>query len=159
MEHILRPRRAHSEAELGSHPPMLVNEISRLFFDRMRKSDPPGALSSHGCRLLLLALVEAKDPMTQKELADATHLKAPTVSAALRDMEEEGLILRTPDTADGRATRVSASPAGRAANTDIRARLQEVGDLMMQGFTQEEQDMLGSLLLRMRRNLLGGGDI
>ena len=161
MHEPIIPSRPHTDEEFLSHPPMLVNEISRLFFDRMRQTDPPGVLSQHGCRLILLALLRAErsDPahtgLTQRALADITHLKAPTVSGVLREMEEEGLIIRLADEKDARATRVRLTEAGRAANDEIRTRLRGVGDILMRGFSKEESDTLGLLLLRMRDNILG----
>lgn len=135
-------------------PPMLVNEISHLFFDKMRASDPPNScLSQHGCRLLLRALAE-KDGLTQGELCRLTHLKAPTVSAALREMEREGLVRRSPDETDKRATRVSRTEAGRAAHEEIRARLYCVDGVLMDGFSEEERAVLLALLSRMRDNIL-----
>ena len=135
-------------------PPMLVNEISHLFFDKMRESDPQNsALSGHGCRLLLRALM-AEDGLTQGELCRRTHLKAPTVSAALREMEREGLILRVPDEKDKRATRVSPTERGRAAHEEIRTRLWQVDGILMEGFSEEERATLLSLLFRMRDNIL-----
>lgn len=163
MHEPILPSRPHTDEELLSHPPMLVNEISRLFFDRMRQTDPPGVLSQHGCRLILLALLRAErgDPthmgLTQRALADTTHLKAPTVSGALREMEDEGLITREADEKDARATRVRLTAAGREANEAIRARLRGVGDILMRGFSKEESDTLGALLLRMRDNILTDG--
>ena len=136
-------------------PPMLVNEISHLFFDKMRATEPPGgSLSSHGCRMLLRALTDADGGMTQGELCRATHLKAPTVSAALCEMENEGLITRIPDEKDKRATRVSPTDAGRAANEEIRARLRAVDAILTKGLSEEENALLISLLTRMRDNIL-----
>ena len=136
-------------------PPMLVHEISRLFFDKMRASDPPeGALSSHGGRLLLRALVDQGGGLSQGELCRLTHLKAPTVSAALREMEREGLILREPDKNDKRATRVSPTERGRAAHEEIRARLFAVDAILTAGFSEEENATLLALLSRMRDNIL-----
>ena len=136
-------------------PPMLVNEISHLFFDKMRRGDPPNSsLSQHGCRLLLRALTAADGGLTQGELCRLTHLKAPTVSAALREMENEGLVTRETDEKDKRATRVSPTEKGWAAHDEICARLCAVDAVLTEGFSEEENALLLSLLLRMRDNIL-----
>ena len=149
---VSAPRRSATHAPT---PPMLVNEISHLFFDKMRTSDPPNsALSGHGCRLLLRALTEAEGGLTQGELCRLTHLKAPTVSAALREMEREGLVTREADKKDKRATRVSPTEKGWAAHAQIRARLRAVDAILTEGFSEEENAILLSLLSRMRDNIL-----
>ncbi len=160
MQEPMMPTRPHSDAELQSHPPMLIHEISRLFFDRMRRTDPHGVLSQHGCRLILLALIQAEkhDParrgISQREIADTTRLKAPTVSGILREMEEEGLITRAANERDARATRVCLTEMGRAANEDIRLRLFAAEEAAMRDLDEEERRALGALLLRVRNNLL-----
>ncbi|MBQ8859271.1 MAG: MarR family transcriptional regulator [Clostridia bacterium] len=154
------PSRPHSDAELQSHPSMLVHEVSRLFFEHMRRTDPPGVLSQHGCRLVLLALLRAEHAtparrgISQREIADETRLKPPTVSGILREMEAEGLVIRETNESDARTARVSLTEAGRAANESIRARLQAADEAVMAGFSEAERETLGRLLLRMRNNLL-----
>lgn len=154
-------RHVHTEEELLQNPPMLINEISRLFFDRMRETDAPGSvLSQHGCRLVLLALFRQaeKEPdgpgFTQRDLVEITHLKPPTVSGVLQEMEREGLIIREVDRYDARCTRVRITPQGKAANEEIRTRLRAMGEKQMQGLSREERHALALLLLRMRENLL-----
>lgn len=154
-------RHVHTEEELLQNPPMLINEVSRLFFDRMRATDTPGSvLTQHGCRLVLLALFhraeeEPEGPgFTQRDLVEITHLKPPTVSGVLQEMEREGLIVREADRNDARCTRVRITPQGKAANEAIRARLQAMGEKQMQGLSREERYTLALLLLRMRENLL-----
>ena len=149
----MRPRMPRGIKEVT--PPMLINEISHLFFDKMRASDPPeGALSSHGGRLLLRALIEGDSGVSQGDLCRRTHLKAPTVSALLREMEREGLILRTADEKDKRTTRVSPTETGRRAHEEIRRRLWQVDGILTEGFSEEENATLLTLLFRMRDNIL-----
>lgn len=61
-------------------PSMLINEISKLFRDRMReKSEELGF--KNGYRQVLMFLARG-DGVTQLSIAKGTHLKAPTVSVA-----------------------------------------------------------------------------
>lgn len=146
------PMRSRASADIS--PPMLINEISHLFFDRMRATDPPeSTLTAQGCRLLLRALIEQGE-VTQGTLATLTHLKPPTVSAALREMEREGLVCRTQDKQDKRATRVCVTEKGRTAHEEIRTRLRAMDGILMQGISEEERDQLLMLLTRMRDNVL-----
>ncbi|MBO7310720.1 MAG: MarR family transcriptional regulator, partial [Clostridia bacterium] len=53
--------------------------------------DHEGVMSQHGARLVL-SLLAIADGRTQKELADITRLRPPTVSVILRRMAEEGMV-------------------------------------------------------------------
>ncbi len=144
---------------LSTRPSLMINEISRLFFDRMRATDPPGGLSQHGCRLMLLALVRAKENegrawLSQRELADATHLRAPTVSVMLREMESEGLVSRRPHERDARTVCIFVTEKGQAAHEEIGERIRTLDKALMQGLNEKERDTLGRLLLRVRNNAL-----
>lgn len=159
-ECIARPSLLPREG-VAISPSMLINEISRLFFDYMRATDPQGSvLSQHGGRLVLLALFRedrenpASEGLVQRDLVRITHLKAPTVSGILQTMEEEGLACRTADATDGRRTRVRITEKGRQANEEIRARLHAAGQRHMAGLSEEEQACLTALLLRVRENAL-----
>ena len=135
-------------------PPMLINEISRLFFDKMRAGDVQDPLlPQHACRLLLRALC-AEDGVRQSDLCRATHLKAPTVSTLLREMEKNGLVLRRADGGDRRATRIHLTEKGLAADKNIRARLREVDGILMRDLSPEDERVLLTLLRRMRDNIL-----
>ena len=144
---------------LSGRPPMLINEISRLFFDRMKATDPKGVLSQHGCRLVLMALIRAKESegrawLSQRELATLTHLRAPTVSVILREMAQEGLVVRVAHESDARTTCVSATEKGQAAHDEIGRRIRALDEKLMRGFDEKERRVLGEMLLRVRDNIL-----
>ena len=138
-------------------PPMLVNEIARLFHARMRRYDLSGVMSQDSARLIMRALAHA-DGVSQLGLCDATHLKAPTVSVTLKRMEEEGLVERRQDPMDQRVTRVYLTESGKAHNRRVCERLHGLDAELMQGFCEEETELLRKLLIRMRDNILPAQD-
>jgi DNA-binding MarR family transcriptional regulator len=69
-----------------------------------------------------LATVERSGPLTPSELADVEHVKRPTATRLVARLEEEGLVQRASDPSDGRASLVSASPAGSALLREMRGR-------------------------------------
>jgi MarR family transcriptional regulator for hemolysin len=141
------PRPQHETA------PMMVNEISHLFFGKVRLLEPEGVMSQHSARGILRLLVR-EDGLKQTEIAKALHLSAPSVSATLRRMEGEGLISRLECAGDGRAVRIMLTDKGRQFDADARAMLRGLDDILMQGFSEEETAQLCALLSRMRENLL-----
>ena len=134
-------------------PPMIVNDISHLFFAKVRSIEPEGALSQHSARVILRLLI-AEDGRKQNDLARAAHLSAPTVSAALRRMEGEGLIERRDCMSDGRAQRVYLTEKGRMQHESMLAMLHSLDVVTMRGLTEEETAQLSALLGRMRDNLI-----
>lgn len=134
-------------------PPMLVNEIARLFNARMRKYELDGVMSQDSARLIMRVL-SRNDGFSQLDLVRKTHLKAPTVSVTLKRMEEEDLVRREQDAADGRVTRVYLSEKGREHNRLVHERLHGIDAMLMQGFSQEETEQLLHFLERMRDNIL-----
>ena len=150
-EELIPPvmQRRHSKP----NPPMLVNEIARLFNARMRMYDLEGVMSQDSARLIMRALIRG-DGCSQLELVKQTHLKAPTVSVTLRRMEEEGLVERRQNELDMRAVRVFLTEKGKAHNREIRERLNALDEELMTGFGEDEIESLRQMLERMRDNIL-----
>ena len=134
-------------------PPMLINEIARLFHGRMRAAAPQGVMAQDSARQIMRKLA-CGDGCSQLELVRKTHLKAPTVSVTLRRLEEEGMVVRRTDDMDMRITRVYLSEQGRAHVRGVWERLRGIDAELMQGFSEEETAMLLQFLERMRDNIL-----
>ena len=137
-------------------PPMIIGQIARMHRNIMRETEPEdGIMSQNSCRMLLLHLAFG-DGVTQLELAQATKLKPPTVSVALKRMENDGYITRVTDENDMRAVRVYLTEKGRMLNGANEARLRDTDEVMMQGFSADESRQLGQMLIRIRNNLAKG---
>lgn len=134
-------------------PPMLINEIARLFHAKMRTYDLSGVMSQESARLIMRVLAHT-DGCSQLELVRQTHLKASTVSVTLRRMEEEDLVRREQDVSDLRVVRVYLSEGGREHNRRVHERLKALDTTLMQGFSEEETACLLQYLERMRDNIL-----
>ena len=137
-------------------PPMLVNEIARLFHARMKDFDLVGVMSQDSARLIMRALAR-EDGVSQLRLTMVTHLKPPTVSVVLKKMEAEGLVHRKQDPLDMRMTRVYLTEEGKTHNRKVFERLQLLDAELMQGFAPQESELLRKLLERMRDNILPSG--
>ena len=134
-------------------PPMLVNEIARLFHSRMRGYDVEGAALRDGERLTLHVL-EHFNGCSQLELVKRTHLKPPTISVTLKSLEAQGFVYRETDKEDMRVTHVYLSERGRMHNKQIMGYLFTIDTQLMQGFSTEECAQLTQYLERMRNNIL-----
>lgn len=143
-----------------SHPakcdetvPMVLNDISRLFHERMRRTTTEPLQTQNSCRLLLRDL-SYMEGCTQLDLVKSTHLKPPTVSVTLKKLEENGLVHRVADEHDLRAIRVYLTDQGKALNESTRSRLKQNDAILMEGITTEEQEFLLKVLTKMRSNML-----
>ena len=71
--------------------------------------------------LVLLFPLARLGPLRQGALADLVHADPSTVSRHVAVLVEQGLVRRVADEADGRATRLVVTDAGRAALDALRA--------------------------------------
>lgn len=133
-------------------PPMLIGRISRMHRCRVRESENDPIMAQNSCRMLLFCL-SREEGVTQLELSRAAGLKPPTVSVALKHLEDEGYIVRQTDADDKRAARVYLSDKGHALERENDERFERVDNEMMRGFTDEETRLLCKMLLRIRDNL------
>jgi len=121
-----RVSQSSSASELVTYAARLVRVVSRV-------SDSPASLR-------LLAQLEELGPVTVTELARADRTAQPTTSAALRGLEERGLVAREPNPEDGRSSVMTLTVAGRSALATARdANGKVVVDLLDQhGVTDDD---------------------
>ncbi len=133
-------------------PPMLIGRMARAHRCRVRASENDPIMTQNSCRSLLFCL-SREEGVTQLELSHATGLKPPTVSVALKHLEDEGYVVRETDADDKRAARVYLSDKGHALERENAERFERIDSDMMSGFTHEETELLRKMLLRIRDNL------
>lgn len=66
----------------------------------------------------------ARKAMSLREIAEATMMDAPAATVAINDLEDRGLVVRTPGPADRRSKLVSLTQAG----CDVVARIDRMED-------------------------------
>lgn len=150
-QRLVPPRR-----ELRETPVRLCHDISHLFRARMRsEGEMDGVLSQPGARAIL-SMLAVSDGLSQRELVEATYLRAPTVSVILQKMEEAGMVERRSDEGDRRVIRVYLTALGHEADAKTIARIQQNDARAMSGLSDEETAELLRLLSKIRDNLLDG---
>lgn len=133
--------------------PMLINQISRMFDERMRAVLPAGhPLTQNSCRFIMRSLFH-RDGLTQQELVNSTNMKAPTISVAIRTLEEAGMVHREPDPKDLRSVRVYLTEQGRAVDEEFREKLRCIDRRMTEGISEEDEETLIRLLMAIRENI------
>ena len=128
-------------------PMMLINEISKLFRNRIRDEN-----MQNSYRMLLFHLA-IRGGRTQLELANITHLKPPTISVTLQKMEADGYVRRVTNERDMRQTLVYLTDKGDEYNQSIRGKIDVLDRQISVGFSEDELQVLMSMLVRMRDNI------
>ena len=101
----------------------------------------------------LLKVLSHQGPMRLSSLAQLLCLDASTVSRHVRQLEDRGLLERTDDPDDRRASRVAVSPVGATCLEEgFRARLGLV-TAALGGFSEQERETLRGLLERLTDQL------
>lgn len=103
---------------------------------------------------VILFMLGCKGGLSQKQLAQEIGITPPSMTVALRKMEESGFILREPDDEDQRVIRIRLSEKGKQYVDEITSILEEMEELLYEGISPEERMLFRRLLIEMRDNLL-----
>lgn len=90
---------------------------------------------------------------SQRELAASMHLSPATVTATLKLLERGGYVRRIADDKDQRINRVALTENGEALMREGMRRMDALDNMMLEGLSREEQEMLCRSLSKMRDNL------
>jgi DNA-binding MarR family transcriptional regulator len=116
---------------------------------------------AHPGQAFCLRLIGDQDGITQRDLAAELHLSRPTITRMLQSLEKAGAVVRRPDEADQRLTRVRLTPAGRALLEDHRGIASGYVNQTIATLPAEDRRELARLLdelaASMRRAMSGEG--
>jgi DNA-binding MarR family transcriptional regulator len=100
--------------------------------------------------LLILEGVKDNATLRMSQLAESVGTTPPTVSKLVRELEERGLVTRTPVEEDGRASILGLTGKGRQVAEDIgRARLEGLRGALAD-WTEEDLEKLDVMFERLR---------
>jgi DNA-binding MarR family transcriptional regulator len=119
---------------------------------RMRQRQPGDEIDYSA--FPLLKLLSHQGPMRLSALAAVLGLDASTVSRHARQLEDRGLLERTEDPDDGRASRVAVSERGHACLAKGFETRKQLITHALDGWTGEERDTLRELLHRLVQTLM-----
>jgi DNA-binding MarR family transcriptional regulator len=119
---------------------------------RMRQRQPGDEIDYSA--FPLLKLLSHQGPMRLSTLAAVLGLDASTVSRHARQLEDRGLLERTLDPDDRRASRIAVSEQGDACLAKGFETRKQLMTHALDGWTDEERDTLRELLHRLVQTLL-----
>jgi DNA-binding MarR family transcriptional regulator len=106
---------------------------------------------------VLLRLAD-EDGLTQAQLSRRQRVEAPTMCRMVDRLARDGLVERTSDPLDRRATRVSLTAEGRAVVARSARVLEEIDERTFGGLDADERRTLAELLGRVVERVSPGGD-
>ena len=92
----------------------------------------------------------ARGPMTEKQVAAAATMDAPAATVAVNDLEDRGLVVRTPEPTNRRCKVVSLTDAGREMVATIDATDDPAPDVLA-GLSDDDLNTLGSVLAKLAK--------
>ena len=102
------------ETELAARLRLVVGRLNRRIRIDGRESVPPLQLSA-------MVTVEEFGPLRLSELARREAVSVPTMSRVLAALDEQGLVVRTPDPQDARGVLVTLSDDGERRLAQVRS--------------------------------------
>lgn len=128
-----------------------IRTTHRLFQRALQTEIEP-----HGVTLgmwYFLRVLWSEDGITQSELSQRVGTMEPTTLSAIRDMERDGLVRRTPHPDDRRKINIHLTEKGHALRERLLPIAKQVIDGAAAGLTARETAMLLALLKAMQANL------
>ena len=103
--------------------------------------------------LMILEGMKDNGTLRMSQLAESVGTTPPTVTKLVKDLEEKGLVTRTPDDQDGRASILSLTDKGRQVAESIgKARLEGLGQVLT-AWSSEDIEKFDQLFERLRADM------
>jgi DNA-binding MarR family transcriptional regulator len=101
----------------------------------------------------LLMILSHHDGLTHTEIAQKMQISPAAVTKIIQRMEKLNYVQRRPDPNDERISRVFLMDEGKAVTQQIHHSFTEIDEVIIAGFSEEDQKKLKTLLLRVLKNL------
>ncbi|MFC6963206.1 MarR family winged helix-turn-helix transcriptional regulator [Halocatena marina] len=110
-------------------------------------------LDLQGGQELVLAQLAETDGCSQSDLAEALSVKPPSITKAVRKLEDVGFVERQRDPDDARIQQVFLTEEGEKMIPPIEACWSRTEETMLDGFTTEERLLLRRMLIQIQENI------
>ena len=126
---------------------MYLADVNKLFFNKVKlEMDKKGYNSTY---FKIFKLLSFRGQVSQLDIVKFTHLKAPTISITLKNMEQEGYIVREVDQKDQRSVIVRLTEFGVETDKNIKKIFKEEESKLINLFSEEEVEQINSYANRM----------
>jgi DNA-binding MarR family transcriptional regulator len=139
------------EVGLANFAPYLMNRIMGRYNASLR--DEMAGLGLTTPKMRALAVLSVVEGPLIRELSVLTVVEQSTLSRALEQLTNDGLVRRESDAADSRAVRVFITDAGRASFESLWPHMAEAQARMFRGIPEEERRAFVATLQKMLANI------
>jgi DNA-binding MarR family transcriptional regulator len=136
-----------------TRPPQLSTRLRLVVTRLARRLRQEAGAGVSPTQQAVLATIGREGPVTPGDLARLERVQPPTVTAAVKRLEEGGLVRRRPDLDDGRAIRLETTAAGTRLLEEFRSRKRAYLDRRLQSLTPEERATLAAATAILERLL------
>ena len=136
-----------NQTRLADFLPYLLSVTSNLVSDRIAEV----YRARFGLKIpewRVMAVLGDAGPRTQRDLVVATLMDKVAVNRACKELEERGLIARSPNARDGRSHHLELTAAGRGVHGEIMPIALEMEGRLFAALSQDERKTFKSLLAR-----------
>ena len=127
-------------------------QVARAY--RQRAQQMLSDVGLHIGQDLILMHLWHKDGLTMSEIVEQVAKQPATITKMVNRMEKSGLVERRPDPDDGRVKRIYMTDMGRDVWEQTLVAWQRLNDESSSNLTDDEQETLKHLLLKMRAGLV-----
>lgn len=99
----------------------------------------------------LMAILGEVDQATQSILVELTHMDKVTINRATKSLSERGLILRSPNHADGRSHLLALSDTGKELYFKIVPMALRIESKILDHLDDGEQEILMTILAKLKK--------
>ena len=135
----------------GPHGETLVQQIARTYYDILPAFERHVGMSK--ARWQVLALLGRQGELSQAALQQQLRVDGAAITRQVKQLEEEGLVLRRADPHDNRFTLVALSAAGEQIARDMAGRRESFEALATRGIGGEDIALMRRCLQQIRENL------
>jgi DNA-binding MarR family transcriptional regulator len=128
----------------------LVNRVARRMAADLADAIAPAGVAIGQWAVLLV--LWAQDGLTQAELARLVAIEPPTMVRTIERMVRDGLVTRTPDPDDRRATRIALTERGRLLRDELVPRAVAVNRATLARISEKDR----RVVIRALRGLAEG---
>ena len=154
-----RPRPACDDALAGLERGLtrLLRQMTRPAFYRWLAA--AGGVHLDRADYGVLVRIDEAAPVRLTDLAESLGVDISTVSRNVRDLERSGLVQRTGDPADQRASRLSLSDEGQDVLGRVRRTRQEAMRQVLADWSESDRALLAQLIVRLSDDMDALGQV
>lgn len=129
----------------------LIYQIARTYFELLPPFERFMGLSR--ARWQIISVLSDKECLSQAQLAQLLRVDGAAITRQVKQLEEDGLVVRRADPQDNRFTLVSLSAEGRELYNNLRERRLVLEQEISAGMSKEEIEQLKRGLQHVQANI------